>query len=140
MISLLQAPEYRPYPDRYRPAAYEAAIELQNGCYQPRWELAPGDSQQPVEARGYTSLVIRAKPGSWVLRAYMPIGRMQITDMGTGLPFFDEPSEPPGWFPIPRLVSEPGDLKIEIWNLLPSAERIEVLLLMAEPVPERLPR
>lgn len=136
MISLLQAPAYRPYPNRYLPAAYEAAVFLQNGCYQPRWELAPLDSDQPVPARGVRSLVVRARPGSWVLSVFAQIGLVQITDMGTGISFLDQPGAAPGFLPIPRLVSEPGELKVEIFNVLPSDQTIQLLIGMAEPAPE----
>lgn len=140
MISLLQAPVYRPYPNRYLPAAYEAALFLQNGCYQPRWELAPLDSDQPIPARGIRSLVVRARPGSWVLSVFAEIGLVQITDLGTGLSFFDQPGIAAGFLPIPRLVSEPGELKVEIYNVLATAETIPLLIGMAEPLPEVIPR
>lgn len=137
MISLLQSEEYRPYPDRYLPAAYEAAISLQNGCYQPRWELAPQDSELPIPARGNVSLVIRVKPGSWVLAVNFTMG--QLTDMGTGLRFFDQPTLATGFLPIPRLVSEPGELKLELFNTGITAANDYALILMAEPIPEVIP-
>lgn len=140
MISLLQDPLYKPYPDRYVPASYESAIFLQNGCYQPRWEMAPLDSDNPVAARDNKSLIVRVRPGSWVLSISLSAGRCQLTDMGTGLRFFDQPAGAPGWLPIPRLVSEPGELKLEIFNTLTTAQTVQCLILMAEPIPEVIPR
>lgn len=138
MISLLQAPEYRDYPFNFTAGAYESAVRLQNGCYQPRWEQAPQDSVQPMAARGMTSLVIYVQPGSWVLKVEGSI--CQITDLGSGLTFWDEPDVAPGWLPIPRLVSDPGALKVELWNDSSSPADVGILILLAEPIPEVIRR
>ena len=140
MISLLQAPEYRPYPNIYTPAAYESAVRLQNGCYVPRWELVPQDNIQPIPARGYVSQVVRCRPGTFILSVFMAVGLCQITDLGSGLTFFDQPSNAPGFLPLPRLVSEPGELKVEIYSEFTTAQSFSMLIWAAEPMPEVMPR
>ncbi len=140
MISLLQSNDYRAYPNAYTPAAYESAVRLQNGCYVPRWELVPSDSDQPIPARGYISQVIRVRPGSFVLAVAMSVGLCQLTDLGSGLTFFDQPTAAPGFLPLPRLVSEPGELKVEIFSEFTTDQTFWLLITMAEPSPEVLPR
>lgn len=140
MISLLQAPAYRAYPNVYLPAAFESALRLQNGCYIPRWELAPQDGNLPIPARGYVSQVVRFLPGTFILAIEMPVGLCQITDLGSGLTFFDQPASAPGFLPLPRLVSEPGELKVEIWSLFTTAETWRMLISAAEPAAEVVTR
>jgi len=121
--------------------------------YQPAWHLVPDRGNAAVIGHGKFRAQVTLPPGSyvWALGGYsaQPEGfKVQITDLGTGTPYFSAPIShaaitgqaavagvtfPLGILHKPRLVIEPAVLSVEVQNDSANANQIQMVLFTAEP-------
>jgi len=133
MISLLATKEFKDYPNRYYDAAVQSLLPLQNGCYEPRWEIVPqqGDT---LAARGKRTMQVRLEPGSYIYRLEVNgLVFLQIEDDGSGLAMFSQPVQFSGLLPRP-FYTEKGALTIDFFSQSAAAQTAQVALYVIEPV------
>ena len=100
-----------------------------NRCYKPKLYTAPTLSLQTMTAGAYQRYQMQITPGSLIWGVFqsnpVPFFTMQVTDISTGLKFWDTPvsnvflSNPAGDAPslenVPRPVVGTGMFKCEFW-------------------------
>lgn len=143
MNSLVRASQYRGWPGIYYDAAVQAWLELPRDCFLPRWFIGPPSGKRDLSNLQRFSQSVHVIPGSYIFHAGCEFNgaapHWQITDVGTGLTFFDRPTEMAGnsliadLFPKRRLVEAPGELKVEIWPSSSGNTNIMFVLWIAEP-------
>ncbi len=119
--------------------------------YKARFYTAPDSLVEPVLAFGQVETQIRAVPGTyiWGLSLYAATTtslKIQVTDTSTEVPLFSDyiqaalmkPSAAGGRVPFllgqPRLITEPGQVNVEIYNDNDTDNIVQLVLFCAEPV------
>lgn len=142
MNSLVQAREYRGWPGNYYDAAVQAWLALPRDCFLPRWIIGPPSGKRDLSNLQRFSQTVHIVPGSYIYNlGFSSPGdaKMQVTDVGTGLTFFDRPTRVTGRYPtsgiLParRIVEAPGELKVEIWPASSTDADVRFVLWIAEP-------
>jgi hypothetical protein len=119
--------------------------------YKARYYTSPDSLVEPILAFGQVETQIRAVPGTyvWGLSLYAATItnlKIQVTDASTEIPLFSDyiraalmqPSSTGGRVPFllgqPRLISEPGQINVEIYNDNATTNTVQLVLYCAEPV------
>lgn len=146
----------------YLPTSYRASalvsmevLRRANG-FRTRWFLSPLDIQDPIPAYSQVEQQIGVEAGSylWGLSFSAPFAEIagassyitiQITDSCTEVPLFSDYAKGVQFEPVtgaaqrnpvlimPKLISAPGFLDIEIYNAANVAIRCQLAILVAEP-------
>jgi hypothetical protein len=143
-------------PTLYRAHMYAQMEVLRKaGAYKARYYTAPDTLIEPIPAYGQLETQVRAIPGTyvWGLGLYLGISlnspdpiRIQITDTSTEIPLFSDyiqaillqpggSSRAPSLLAQPRLITEPGQLNVEMYNDNADPATVQLVLYCAEPIP-----
>lgn len=150
--SFIYSTTLRLLPTQYR-ASVLAQMEVlrRSRSYKARYYTCPDTLVEPIAAYGQVETQVRMIPGTYVwglslFRSPTTGGRVQITDASTEIPLFSDyiraallvqasGQRAPTLLAQPRLISEPGQVNVEIYNDTGDPLTVQLVLYCAEPVP-----
>lgn len=123
--------------------------------YKARYYTAPDPLVDPIAAYSQVETQIRAIPGTyvWGISLFLSVSissplslKIQVTDTSTEIPLFSDyirgvmlqqsvGQRCPTFLGQPRLISEPGQMNVEIYNDNAVPATVQLVLFCAEPIP-----
>lgn len=142
---------------QYRASAIAQMETLRRArSYKARYYTSPDPLVDPIPAFSQVETQIRMIPGTyvWGISLFISINieevilpiRVQITDASTEIPLFSDyikgrliqqgtGERAPTILGQPRLISEPGNVNVEMYNDNNTAATVQLVLYCAEPIP-----